>query len=64
MNVVVRAKVNASTDYGSLCASLLAQKDKKYKPIRELELSIIKGFRPKLDEVIDTCMYVGMTRVL
>ena len=52
MNVVVRAKVNASTDYGSLCASLLAQKDKKYKPIRELELSIIKGFRPKLDEVI------------
>jgi len=53
MNVVVRAKVNASTDYGSLCASLLAQKDKKQRPIRELELSIIKGFRPKLDQVIE-----------
>ena len=33
MNVVVRAKVNASTDYGSLTASLLMQRDLKQRPI-------------------------------
>ena len=36
MNVVVRAKVNASTDYASLTASLLLQRDKKQKAIREV----------------------------
>ena len=40
MNVVVRAKVNASTDYGSLTASLLQQRDKKQTPIRQLEAKV------------------------
>ena len=52
MNVVVRAKVNASTDYGSLTASLLAQRDIKQKPIRELEVKVLKELAPKLDEVV------------
>jgi len=52
MNVVVRAKVNASTDYGSLTASLLAQRDKKNKPIRELELQVLQELAPQLDEVV------------
>jgi len=53
MNVVVRAKVNASTDYGSLTASLLAQRDKKQKPIRELEVKVLRELRPQLDEVVE-----------
>ena len=52
MNVVVRAKVNASTDYNSLTASLLQQRDKKCKPIRELEAKIMGDLKPKLDETI------------
>ena len=52
MNVVVRAKVNASTDYGSLTASLLAQRDKKQKPIRELEGKVLREIRSQLDEVV------------
>jgi len=53
MNVVVRAKVNASTDYGSLTASLLQQRDKKQKAIRELEATVLRELGPKLDEVYD-----------
>ena len=53
MNVVVRAKVNASTDYGSLTASLLQQRDKKQKPIRELEAKVLRSLGRKLDEVYD-----------
>ena len=53
MNVVVRAKVNASTDYGSLTASLLIQRDMKQKPIRELELKLLKELAPHLDEVVN-----------
>jgi len=53
MNVVVRAKVNASTDYGSLTASLLSQRDKKQKPIRELEAKVLSELQGKLDEVYD-----------
>ena len=52
MNVVVRAKVNASTDYGSLTASLLAQRDLKQKPIRQLEVKVLKEVAPQLDEVV------------
>jgi len=52
MNVVVRAKVNASTDYGSLTASLLSQILKKQKPIRELETKVLKELAPQLDEVV------------
>ena len=52
MNVVVRAKVNASTDYGSLTASLLAQRDMKQRPIRELEVKVLKELAPQLDEVV------------
>ena len=52
MNVVVRAKVNASTDYGSLTASLLMQRDLKQRPIRELEVKVLKELRPQLDEVV------------
>jgi len=52
MNVVVRAKVNASTDYGSLTASLLAQRDKKQKAIRELEVQVLRELAPKIDEVV------------
>jgi len=52
MNVVVRAKVNASTDYGSLTASLLQQRDKKSKPIRELESQVLRGLAPELDQVV------------
>ena len=53
MNVVVRAKVNASTDYGSLTASLLQQRDKKQKPIRELEVKVLRELAHQLDEVVD-----------
>jgi len=52
MNVVVRAKVNASTDYGSLTASLLQQRDKKSKSIRELEAQVLRGLAPELDQVL------------
>jgi len=52
MNVVVRAKVNASTDYGSLTASLLQQRDKKSKSIRELESKVLKELAPQLDEIV------------
>ena len=52
MNVVVRAKINASTDYASLTASLLAQRDMKQKPIRELEVKVLKELAPQLDEVV------------
>ena len=52
MNVVVRAKVNASTDYGSLTASLLQQRDKKSKPIRELEAKVLRELAPQLDNVV------------
>ena len=53
MNVVVRAKVNASTDYGSLTASLLQQRDKKSKSIRELEAKVLKELAPQLDKVVN-----------
>jgi len=53
MNVVVRAKVNASTDYGSLTASLLSQRDKKQKPIRELEAKVLRELQPTLNEVVE-----------
>ena len=53
MNVVVRAKVNASTDFGSLTASLLQQRDKKSKAIRELETKVLSELAPTLDEVIN-----------
>ena len=53
MNVVVRAKVNASTDYGSLTASLLSQRDKKQKPIRELECKVLRELQPRLNEVVE-----------
>ena len=52
MNVVVRAKVNASTDFGSLTSSLLLQRDKKQKPIRQLEAKVLSELRPQLDEVV------------
>merc|ERR1719331_3523548 len=52
MNVVVRAKVNAATDYSSLTASLMAQRDKKQKPIRELEIKVLQQVAPQLDDVI------------
>jgi len=52
MNVVVRAKVNASTDYGSLVSSLLQQRDKKQKPIRELETKVLRELRPQLNEIV------------
>ena len=52
MNVVVRAKVNASTDYASLTASLLAQRDKKNKAIHELELKVLKELAPAIDAVV------------
>jgi len=52
MNVVVRAKVNASTDYGSLTASLLLQRDKKQRPIREVEAKVLRELTPQLDEVV------------
>ena len=52
MNVVVRAKVNASTDYGSLTASLLMQRDLKQRPIRELEVKVLKELAPQLDAVV------------
>jgi|EP00900_Chrysochromulina_parva_P024627 kinesin family protein 5 len=53
MNVVVRAKVNASTDYGSLTASLLSQRDKKQKPIRELEARVLRELSPTLDQIVN-----------
>lgn len=40
MNVVVKAKVNASTDYNSLTASLMSQRDKKLQPLRQLECKV------------------------
>ena len=43
MNVVVRARVNASTDFSSLCASLMAQRDAKQKPIHQLELKVMQA---------------------
>ena len=52
MNVVVRAKVNASTDYAGLCASLMVQRDAKQKPIHQLELNVLQELAPQLDEVI------------
>ena len=52
MNVVVRAKVNASTDYGSLTASLLMQRDLKQRPIREMEGKVLKELKAQLDEVV------------
>jgi len=51
MNVIVRAKVNASTDFGSLTASLLAQRDMKMAPIRKLEAKVMQELVPVLDEV-------------
>ena len=47
MNVVVRAKVNASTDFGSLTASLLAQ---RVDPRRRVEPSRSKR-RPEMTEI-------------
>merc|ERR1719149_384098 len=52
MNVVVRAKVNASTDYGSLTASLLMQRDLKQRPIRELEAKVLRELAPAIDAVV------------
>ena len=52
MNVVVRARVNASTDFSSLCASLMAQRDAKQKPIHQLEMKVMQELQPQLDEVI------------
>ena len=52
MNVVVRAKVNASTDYGSLTASLLSQRDMKQKPIREMEARVLRELAPILNETV------------
>jgi hypothetical protein len=52
MNVVVRAKVNASTDYSSLTASLMAQRDAKQKPIHQLEMKVLQELQPQLDQVV------------
>jgi hypothetical protein len=52
MNVVVRAKINASTDYGSLAASLCQQRDKKQTMIRQLEVKVVRGLQSKLDEAV------------
>ena len=59
---VVRAKVNASTDYNSLTASLMNQRDMKQKPIHQLETEVLKELKPSLDEVmcVYACMYACM----
>ena len=53
MNVVVKAKVNASTDYNSLVSSLMTQRDLKQKPLRELECKVLQELTPQLDEVVE-----------
>ncbi|KAL1520241.1 hypothetical protein AB1Y20_023711 [Prymnesium parvum] len=53
MNVIVKAKINASTDYNSLTASLMNQRDMKLKPLRELECKVLQELQPQLDEVIE-----------
>ena len=50
--MVVRAKVNASTDFTSLTASLISQRDAKQKPIHQLEMKVLQELRPQLDEVV------------
>ena len=52
MNVKVRAKVNAATDFSSLTASLMSQRDAKQKPIHQLEMKVLQELQPRLDEVI------------
>lgn len=52
MKVVVRAKVNATTDLASLTASLTAQRDAKLRPLRCLEIKVLKDLAPQLDEAL------------
>ena len=51
MKVEVKAKINASTDYNSLTASLMTQRADKEKPIHEMECEVLRELQPKLDQV-------------